>query len=262
LPFGDVDWYAVPRKNPLPILLRDITVFRKQQTIRARLKVREHESALAVRGRNGIVASAVWRRRKITLVLKLRVGFSSGGGLPGILDQCRDSHGRSPWAMRTGAMSAHLPGAFSQPKSNAIIMNSKLFELNSSLSRSVIVFLAAACISFAGNKEGEAMHTAGCPDPCSFCVASHDKQEVANLLKQHASQVHGMTLTDKEAMAAVKPLEPLYEVACPDPCSFTVQTHDKQEAVKLVKNHARKHHNQTVSDEDAAAMVHRMITRD
>ncbi len=104
---------------------------------------------------------------------------------------------------------------------------------------------------------GDAMYAAGCPDPCSFSVKSHDKGEVAGLLKQHASGHHGMSLGEKEAMAAVKMVKPMFVAGCPDPCSFSVHTGDKAEAASLLKSHAKMHHNKMVSDHEAAAMVRR-----
>jgi predicted small metal-binding protein len=64
------------------------------------------------------------------------------------------------------------------------------------------------------------------------------------------------------AFAAEKPAEsaapakaPMYTAACPDPCSFSVASHDKGEVVAVLQEHAKKYHNMTLSDKDADAMV-------
>lgn len=50
----------------------------------------------------------------------------------------------------------------------------------------------------------EASFSAACPSPCEFSVKSHDKAEVAALLKEHAKAHHHSDLTDKEAEAMIK----------------------------------------------------------
>jgi predicted small metal-binding protein len=80
---------------------------------------------------------------------------------------------------------------------------------------SAIVLTAAASFALGADKEKkqdaksasankEQMYTAGCPDPCSFSVQSHDKAEVTAILQQHAKSQHNMTLSEKDAQAMVK----------------------------------------------------------
>ena len=53
------------------------------------------------------------------------------------------------------------------------------------------------------------MYVAGCPDPCTFQVQSHDKKEVVAILQQHAKTQHNMDLSEKDAEAMVKTKEPM-----------------------------------------------------
>jgi predicted small metal-binding protein len=49
---------------------------------------------------------------------------------------------------------------------------------------------------------------------------------------------------------------PMYSAKCPSPCSFSVKSHDKQEVVAILKDHARSHHNGMVmSDADAEGII-------
>ena len=59
--------------------------------------------------------------------------------------------------------------------------------------------------------------------------------------------------SDKPAAAESK--EPMYSVSCPAPCKFSVKSHDKQEVTAILKEHAKTHHNMTMSDKDAADMI-------
>ncbi len=53
------------------------------------------------------------------------------------------------------------------------------------------------------------MYTAKCKSPCSFSVKSHDKAEVVAILQEHAKAHHnGLALTDAEADAMIKTVEP------------------------------------------------------
>ena len=50
---------------------------------------------------------------------------------------------------------------------------------------------------------------AKCPSPCDFTVKSHDKDEVAAALKEHAKLHHkGMVLSDADANAMIKEAGP------------------------------------------------------
>jgi len=56
--------------------------------------------------------------------------------------------------------------------------------------------------------------------------------------------------------------EPMYSAKCPAPCSFSVKSHDKEEVIAILKEHAKEHHNGMVlSDADAEAMVKTTIPK-
>ncbi len=48
------------------------------------------------------------------------------------------------------------------------------------------------------------MYSAACPAPCDFSVKSHDKAEVAAVLKEHAKSHHHMDMSDKDAQGMIK----------------------------------------------------------
>jgi predicted small metal-binding protein len=48
---------------------------------------------------------------------------------------------------------------------------------------------------------------------------------------------------------------PVYSVQCDSPCSFTVSGHDKKEVVAVVIEHAKTHHNMTLTEKDVEGMV-------
>ena len=49
---------------------------------------------------------------------------------------------------------------------------------------------------------------------------------------------------------------PMYGAKCPEPCSFSVKSHDKAEVVAILKEHAKTHHDGMVlTDEQAEGMV-------
>jgi len=50
----------------------------------------------------------------------------------------------------------------------------------------------------------EPTYAAACPSPCEFSVKSHDKKEVAAVLKEHAKSHHHMDLSDKDADGMIK----------------------------------------------------------
>ena len=53
------------------------------------------------------------------------------------------------------------------------------------------------------------LYVAKCPSPCDFTVKSHDKDEVAAALKEHAKSHHnGMVLSDADANAMIKEAGP------------------------------------------------------
>jgi predicted small metal-binding protein len=60
----------------------------------------------------------------------------------------------------------------------------------------------------------------------------------------------------EEAAKSEEAKAPMYMAKCPDPCSFSVKSHDKAEVISVIQEHAKSHHNgMVVSDADAAAMV-------
>ena len=59
----------------------------------------------------------------------------------------------------------------------------------------------------------------------------------------------------QDGKSATASKEPTYAAACPDPCSFSVASHDKAEVVAVLQQHAKSHHNMALSDKDADAMV-------
>lgn len=48
---------------------------------------------------------------------------------------------------------------------------------------------------------------------------------------------------------------PIYSVQCDAPCSFTVSGHDKDEVIAVVIEHAKTHHNMTMTAKDVEPMV-------
>ena len=48
---------------------------------------------------------------------------------------------------------------------------------------------------------------------------------------------------------------PIYSVQCDSPCSFMVSGHDKQEVIAVVIEHAKTHHNMTMTAKDVEPMV-------
>jgi predicted small metal-binding protein len=48
---------------------------------------------------------------------------------------------------------------------------------------------------------------------------------------------------------------PVYSVQCDSPCSFTVSGHDKKEVIAVVIEHAKTHHNMTLTAKDVEGMV-------
>jgi predicted small metal-binding protein len=49
---------------------------------------------------------------------------------------------------------------------------------------------------------------------------------------------------------------PMYSAKCRAPCSFSIKSHDRQEVVAMLKEHAKDHHNgMMMSDADAEGMI-------
>jgi len=80
-----------------------------------------------------------------------------------------------------------------------------LFTLAFGLSATTLAIAADAPKS----EEAKApMYKAACPAPCSFSVKSHDKAEVAAILKEHAKSHHnGMVMTDADCDGMIKTVE-------------------------------------------------------
>lgn len=47
-------------------------------------------------------------------------------------------------------------------------------------------------------------YVCSCPSPCDFTVKSHDKAEVAAVVKTHAKTHHNMDMSDKDVEAMIK----------------------------------------------------------
>jgi predicted small metal-binding protein len=59
-----------------------------------------------------------------------------------------------------------------------------------------------------------------------------------------------------DAAKTDEPKPPMYTAKCKSPCSFSVKSHDKQEVIAILQEHAKLHHNGMVlSDADAEAMI-------
>jgi predicted small metal-binding protein len=80
-----------------------------------------------------------------------------------------------------------------------------LFTLAFALSATTLVVAADMAKS---EEPAAAMYSAKCKAPCSFSVKSHDKQEVAAILKEHAKSHHnGMVMSDADCDGMIKTVE-------------------------------------------------------
>lgn len=50
----------------------------------------------------------------------------------------------------------------------------------------------------------EMNYTADCSGPCEFSIKSHDKSEVAAILKEHARTQHHIQMSDQDLEGAIK----------------------------------------------------------
>jgi predicted small metal-binding protein len=57
------------------------------------------------------------------------------------------------------------------------------------------------------------------------------------------------------AKPAMKAKEPLKSVSCAPECGFMVRSHDEKELSAIVIDHAKKHHNKTVTEKDVMSMM-------
>jgi predicted small metal-binding protein len=55
------------------------------------------------------------------------------------------------------------------------------------------------------HKEMGEMKVGSCSPECGFMVRSHNESEVMEMLKTHAKKQHNMNMSDKDAMAKIKP---------------------------------------------------------
>jgi predicted small metal-binding protein len=80
-----------------------------------------------------------------------------------------------------------------------------LFTLAFALAPATLVVAADAAKS---EEAKPPMYSAKCPAPCGFNVKSHDKQEVAAILKEHAKSHHnGMAMSDADCEGMIKTVE-------------------------------------------------------
>jgi predicted small metal-binding protein len=47
----------------------------------------------------------------------------------------------------------------------------------------------------------------------------------------------------------------LKKIECDPKCGFIVQSHDETEVIELAREHAKKFHSETLSDEEIKAMI-------
>ena len=60
---------------------------------------------------------------------------------------------------------------------------------------------------------------------------------------------------DKKEMKAEKTSGPLKSVSCPPECGFMCKSHDEKELSSIMKNHAKKSHNMTMTDKEVKGMM-------
>jgi predicted small metal-binding protein len=62
--------------------------------------------------------------------------------------------------------------------------------------------------------------------------------------------------SDKMEMSkSEKEMGPLMSVTCDPACGFMVRSHSEKELISMVKTHAKKMHNKTVTDKDVKGMM-------
>ena len=49
--------------------------------------------------------------------------------------------------------------------------------------------------------------------------------------------------------------EQMKKAECDSPCNFSVKSHDENEIVQIVKDHAKKMHDMTISDQDVKKKI-------
>ena len=81
-----------------------------------------------------------------------------------------------------------------------------------------------------------------------------------NLIAALLALACGLTVTTfalaADTSKSDEPKPPMYSAKCKSPCSFSVKSHNKEEVVALLQEHAKAHHNGMVlSEADAEAMV-------
>lgn len=48
------------------------------------------------------------------------------------------------------------------------------------------------------------------------------------------------------------------KIECDPKCGFMVQSHDEKELMEITKQHAKKYHDKTITDEDVKKMIKNM----
>ena len=81
-----------------------------------------------------------------------------------------------------------------------------------------------------------------------------------NLIAALLALACGLTVTTlglaADASKTDEPKPPMYTAKCKSPCKFNVKSHDKQEVVAILQEHAKAHHNGlALSEADADAMI-------
>jgi predicted small metal-binding protein len=49
--------------------------------------------------------------------------------------------------------------------------------------------------------------------------------------------------------------ENMKKIECDSPCNFSVKSHDEKEIIEIVKQHAKKMHNMTITDDDVKGKI-------
>lgn len=49
--------------------------------------------------------------------------------------------------------------------------------------------------------------------------------------------------------------EAMKKVECDSPCNFSIKSHDEKEIIEMVKLHAKKMHNMTITDKDVKEKI-------
>jgi predicted small metal-binding protein len=85
-------------------------------------------------------------------------------------------------------------------------MNKKLFTalLAGALAFGIVTVARSAATATA--QEKPALKSVSCPPECGFMVRSHDEHELVEIVKAHAKEKHGLTLTDQQVKEMIRPV--------------------------------------------------------